>query len=89
MWRVELAKRGTGPMSIIWWTAGVSGISAPAMRAIAGLQTPQATTTILGLDVAAGGPHPAHAAALDVDAQHLGVGRDRERASPATARLRA
>ena len=46
MWRVELAKRGTGPMSIIWWTAGVSGISAPAIRAIAGLQTPQATTTI-------------------------------------------
>ena len=42
---VELANRGTGPMSIIWCTAGVSGIEAPAMRAIAGLQTPQAITT--------------------------------------------
>ena len=33
-------------MSIIWWTAGVSGIDAPAIRAIRGLQTPQATTTV-------------------------------------------
>ena len=32
-------------MSIIWWTAGVSGIDAPAIRAIRGLQTPQAMTT--------------------------------------------
>jgi hypothetical protein len=32
-------------MSIIWWTAGVSGIEAPAMRASPGLHTPQATTT--------------------------------------------
>ena len=39
------AKCGTGPMSIIWWTAGVSGIEAPAMRASRGLQTPQAITT--------------------------------------------
>jgi hypothetical protein len=39
------AKRGTGPISIIWWTAGVSGIEAPAMRASRGLQTPQAITT--------------------------------------------
>ena len=39
------AKRGTGPMSIIWCTAGVSGIAAPAMRASRGLQTPQAITT--------------------------------------------
>ena len=39
------ANRGTGPMSIIWCTAGVSGIDAPAMRAIRGLQTPQAMTT--------------------------------------------
>ena len=40
------AKRGTGPMSIIWWIAGVRGIVAPAMRAIVGLQTPQAMTTV-------------------------------------------
>ena len=39
------SKRGTGPMSIIWWTAGVSGIVAPAIRAMTGLQTPQQTTT--------------------------------------------
>ncbi len=39
------AKRGTGPTSIIWWTAGVSGIEAPAIFAIRGLHTPQATTT--------------------------------------------
>ena len=39
------AKRGTGPMSIIWWTAGVSGILAPAISAMRGLQTPQQTTT--------------------------------------------
>ena len=43
---VAPAKWGTGPMSIIWWTAGVSGIDAPAMRARRGLQTPQAITTI-------------------------------------------
>jgi len=36
----------TGPMSIIWWIAGVSGIEAPAMLAIRGLQTPHAITTI-------------------------------------------
>ena len=39
-------KCGTGPTSIIWWTAGVSGIDAPAIRAIRGLQTPQQTTMI-------------------------------------------
>ena len=32
-------------MSIIWCTAGVSGIDAPAIRASRGLQTPQAITT--------------------------------------------
>ena len=32
-------------MSIIWWTAGVSGMHAPAIRASLGLQTPQAMTT--------------------------------------------
>ncbi len=33
---------GIGPTLIIWWTAGVSGIVAPAIRAIRGLQIPQA-----------------------------------------------
>ena len=45
--------RGTGPTSIIWCTAGVSGIDAPAIRAIRGLQTPQQIDDDLGLDVAA------------------------------------
>jgi hypothetical protein len=39
-------KCGTGPTSIIWCTAGVSGIDAPASRATLGLQTPQATTIV-------------------------------------------
>ena len=43
---LAVAKRGTGPTSIIWWTAGVSGIEAPAIRASSGLHTPQAMMTI-------------------------------------------
>ncbi len=39
------ANQCVGPMSIIWWTAGVSGIEAPAIRASFGLHTPQAMTT--------------------------------------------
>ena len=38
--------RGTGPTSIIWCTAGVSGMLAPAMRAMRGLHTPQVMTTV-------------------------------------------
>ena len=45
MARDVFAKRGTGPTSIIWWTAGVRGIRAPAISAIIGDQTPQAMTT--------------------------------------------
>ena len=41
---VVFANRGTGPMSIIWWTIGVSGIEAPAIRAMRGLQAPHAIT---------------------------------------------
>ena len=41
----ESAKCGTGPTSIIWCTAGVSGIEAPASLAMRGLHTPQAITT--------------------------------------------
>ena len=36
---------GIGPTSIIWCTAGVSGIDAPAMAASRGLHTPHAITT--------------------------------------------
>ena len=56
---VVFANRGTGPMSIIWWTIGVSGIEAPAMRAMRGLQAPQAITTQVRVDVAPRGPHAA------------------------------
>ena len=45
MLRDACSKRGTEPMSIIWWTAGVNGMEAPAMRASFGLQTPHAMTT--------------------------------------------
>src|SRR5947208_2716631 len=38
---VVSANRGAGPMSIIWWTIGVSGIDAPAIFAISGLHTPR------------------------------------------------
>ena len=39
------SRSGIGPTVIIWCTAGESGIAAPAMRAIRGLQTPQQTKT--------------------------------------------
>ena len=39
-------KCGTGPTSIIWCTAGVSGIDAPAIRATFGAHTPQHTTIV-------------------------------------------
>ena len=39
------SRSGIGPTVIIWCTAGVSGIAAPAIRAIRGLQTPQQTKT--------------------------------------------
>ena len=42
----RVSNRGTGPTSIIWCTAGVSGMCAPAMRASSGLQTPHAITTV-------------------------------------------
>jgi hypothetical protein len=42
---VVSANLGAGPMSIIWWIIGVSGMLAPAIRAIRGLQAPHATTT--------------------------------------------
>ena len=45
MARAVVSKRGTGPTSIIWWTAGVSGMRAPAISAMSGDQTPQAMTT--------------------------------------------
>ncbi len=40
------ASCGTGPTEIIWCTAGVSGMEAPAIAASLGLHTPQAMTTV-------------------------------------------
>ena len=37
---------GIGPTSIIWCTAGASGIEAPASAATCGLHTPHAMTTL-------------------------------------------
>ena len=75
------ANCGTGPTLIIWWTAGVSGIDAPAIRAIRGLQTPQAMTTVSASMSPCVGPDAAHAAVDDVDARCTSVaGGDRQRA---------
>ena len=40
-----VSNRGTGPTLIIWCTAGVNGIVAPAILAMRGLQHPQAMIT--------------------------------------------
>ena len=76
----ESAKCGTGPTSIIWWTAGVSGIDAPASLRDARAPDAAGDHDVLGLHVTAVGAHAPHAPALDVDAGHLGVRRDGERA---------
>ena len=86
--RFASSNRGTGPMSIIWCTAGVSGIDAPAIRASRGLQHAAADHDVLGLDVAAGRAHAPDAAVLDVDPEHLDV-RRRRSARPTPARARA
>ena len=64
------------PDVIIWWTAGVSGIEAPAMRAMRGLQMPQAMTTDVRLDVALVRPDAGDAAVDDVEPGDLGLRRD-------------
>src|ERR1700737_3665518 len=40
------ANNGTGPTLIIWGTAGLSGMEAPAIRASRGLQMPLVITTV-------------------------------------------
>ena len=80
-------KCGTGPTSIIWCTAGVSGMLAPAIRAIFGDQTPQQTTTISVAMSPRDVRIPHDAAVLDVDPEHLGVREHAQRAfRPARAR---
>ena len=88
------ASCGIGPTEIIWCTAGVSGIDAPAIRRQ--LRAPHAAgdDDRLGLDVAAGGAHPPDPALLDVHADHLdgrhhGERAERQRATPASACPRA
>ena len=82
---------GIGPTLIIWCTAGVSGIAAPAISAIRGLQTPQQIEDVLRLDRPLVGVHPPDAPVLDVDPGHLGARGDRSarRALRALAHQRA
>ena len=82
------ASIGTGPTLIIWWTAGVSGIAAPAIAAIRGLQTPAGDDHDVRLEVALVGPDAGDVPVLDVDAGDLG--HRREAAAPrAPGRARA
>ena len=84
------ASCGIGPTEIIWCTAGVSGIAAPAI--LCELRAPDAAGDHdgLGLDVAAGGAHPADTAFLDVHADHLDGRHDCQRTeSPARPRASA
>ena len=67
-------------MSIIWWTAGVSGIDAPAIRAIRGLQMPQAMTTTSASMSPPSVRTRGHPPVLRVDAGDLDTGRDGQRA---------
>ncbi len=75
----ESAKCGTGPTSIIWCTAGVSGIGRARHPGDARAPDAAGDDDDLGLDVAAGRPHPPDAPVLDVDPEHLGERRDGER----------
>ena len=54
----------------------MSGIDAPAMRAMRGDQTPHAIDDDVGLDVAARRADAPDAPVLDVDPEHLGVRED-------------
>ena len=77
---VAPANRGTGPMSIIWWIAGVNGIDGAGHAREQRAPDAAADHDRLGLDVAVGGADAADAAALGVDPGHLDVRDDRERA---------
>ena len=74
------SKSGIGPTLIIWWTAGVSGIAAPAMLRDARAPDAAADEDVLRLDRALVGVHAPDAPVLDVDARHLGARGDRQRA---------
>ena len=74
------SKRGTGPMSIIWCTIGVSGMCAPAIAARSGLQTPQAITIVSASIVPRDVCDASDPAVHDVHPGHLGVRKHRQRA---------
>ena len=78
--RVHFSNRGTGPTSIIWWTAGVSGMCAPAIAASSGLQTPQAITTVSASTVPREVWHAANPPVLDIHPEHVGRREDAQRA---------
>ena len=67
-------------MSIIWWTAGVSGIDAPAIFGDARPPDAAGDDDRLGLDVALVRADPLDVAVLDVEPGDLDAGNDRERA---------
>ena len=71
------AKRGTGPTSIIWCTAGVRGMCVPA---IGDSRAPDPTGDHhrLGFDVPFGRAHPPHPPVFHIDPKNLGLGGDRE-----------
>src|SRR6266566_1729680 len=64
------AKRGTGPTSIIWCTAGVSGMCAPAIRPTLGLHTPHQSAGAKRVDDADPGRVEAAEDDLLVDVGH-------------------
>ena len=74
------ANCGTGPTPIIWWTAGVSGMDAPAIARDP--WAPDAAGDDDGVrgDVALVGADAADVAVDDVDAGDLVVGREGQRA---------
>ena len=67
-------------MSIIWWTAGVSGIEAPAIARDPRAPDAAGDDDGVGLDVALVRADARDAAVLDVDAGDLDAGGDRQRA---------
>ena len=74
------ANIGTGPTLIIWWTAGVSGIDAPAIARDPRAPDAAAMTTVSASIVALVGADAADVAVVDVDPGDLGARRDRQRA---------
>ena len=71
---------GTGPTLIIWWTAGVSGMTRPGHAGDPRAPCAAGDDDGVGGDVALVGADAADVAVHDVDAGDLGPGDDRQRA---------